>query len=52
MAAPYIANTASSIAQQVYNAVLFGSFGNLTTSSRYIAAEKDLRENPNSKRVV
>ena len=39
-AAPYIAATASSIAQTVDNALPFGFFGDLSTSSRYVAAEK------------
>ena len=51
-AAPYIVNTASSIAQQVESVVPFGSFSDLATSSRYITAEKALRDNPIIKRVV
>ena len=39
-AAPYLTNTASSIAQKVDNSVPFGSVRDLTTSSRYITAEK------------
>ena len=50
--ASYIASTASSIAQKVFNALLFGSFGDLTTSSRYITPEKALRYNPNTESVV
>ena len=51
-AAPYSVNTASSIAQQVESVVPFGSFSDLATSSRYITAEKALRDNPIIKRVV
>ena len=42
-ATPYIANTASNMAQKVDNVLPFGSFGYLTTSSRYKAAEKAFR---------
>ena len=51
-AAPYVANTASHIANKDDNVLLFVSFGDLTTSSRYITAEKALKENPHIKRVV
>ena len=51
-AAPYIANAASNIAQKVDNVLPFGSFGDLTTTSRYKAAEKALKENRNIKRRV
>ena len=50
--APHIANAASSIAQKVDNVLPFGSFGDLTTTSRYKAAEKALKDNPNIKRAV
>ena len=51
-AAPYIANAASNIAQKVDNVLPYGSFGDLATTSRYKAAEKALRYNPNITRVV
>ena len=51
-AAPHIANAASSIAQKVDNVLPFGSFGDLTTTSRYQAAEKFLQYNPHIKRAV
>ena len=50
--APHIANAASIIAQIVDNVLPFGSFGDLTTTSRYKAAEKALKDNPNIKRAV
>ena len=34
-AAPYIANAASNVAQKVDNDIFVGSYGDLTTSSRY-----------------
>ena len=37
---PYVVNSVSHIANQVDNVLPFGSFGDLTTSSRYITAEK------------
>ena len=37
--APYVANAAHNIATRVANALHFGSCGDLTTSSRYTAAE-------------
>ena len=46
-ATPHIANAASSIAQKVDNVLQFGSFGDITTTSRYMAAEKALKDNPN-----
>ena len=51
-AAPYVAHTASHIASKVDNVLPFGSFGDLTTSSRYITAERTLKDNPHIKRVV
>ena len=51
-AAPYIANAASNIAQKVDNVLPFGSFGYLTTTSRYKTEEKALKENPNITRAV
>ena len=51
-AAPFIANTTYSIAQQVDNALQFGFFGALTSSSRWMTAEAALRESPNIKLVV
>ena len=51
-AAPHIANAASSIEQKVDNVLPFGSFGDITTTSRYKAAEKALKDNPNIKRAV
>ena len=39
-AAPYLANTAGHIFNKVDKVLPFGSFGDLTTSSRYITAEK------------
>ena len=50
--APHIANAASNIAQKVDNVLPFGSFGDLKTTSRYKAAEKALKDNPNIKRAV
>ena len=44
---PHIANAASSIAQKVDTIVPFGSFGGLTTTTRFKAAEKVLKYNPN-----
>ena len=41
--APHIANAASNIAQKVDNVLPFGSFGDLTTTTRYKAAEKALK---------
>ena len=49
---PHIANAASIIAQTVDNVLPFGSFGDLTTTSRYKAAETALKYNPNIKRAV
>ena len=49
---PYIANAARHIAQKVDNVLPFGSFGDLTTTSRYKAAEKALTYNPNIEKVV
>ena len=49
-AAPYIANAASNIAQKVDNVLPFGSFGDITTTSRFKAAEKALNDNPNINR--
>ena len=43
-AAPYVANTASHIADEIDNVIMFSSFGDLTTSSRYITAEKALND--------
>ena len=51
-AAPHIANAASSIAQKVDNVLPFGSFGDITTTSRFKAAEKALKNNPNITRAV
>ena len=51
-AAPFMTKGASYIANKVDNVLPFGSFGDTTTSSRYITAEKALKENPNIKRVV
>ena len=51
-ATPHIANAASSIAQKVDNVLPFGSFGDITTTSRYKAAEKALKDNPNITRAV
>ena len=51
-AAPHIANAASNIAQKVDNVLPFGSFGDLTTTTRYKAAEKALKYNPNIQRAV
>ena len=49
---PHIANAASIIAQKVDNVLPFGFFGDLTTISRYKAAEQALKYNPNIKRAV
>ena len=49
---PHIANATSIIAQTVDNVLPFGSFGDLTTTSRYEAAETALKYNPNIKRAV
>ena len=40
------------LARMVNNFVPFGSFGDITTTSRFKAAEKALTNNPNIKRVV
>ena len=40
------------LARMVTNFVPFGSFGDITTTSRFKAAEKALTYNPNIKRVV
>ena len=48
---PYVANTASHIANKVDNVLPFGSFSYLTTSSRYITVDKALKD-PHIKRVV
>ena len=47
-AVPYIGG----LARKVDNEVPFGSFGLITTTSRYKAAEKALKYNPNIERVV
>ena len=47
-AVPYIGD----LARQVDNVVPFGSFCDLTTTSRYKAAEQSLNENPDIKRAV
>ena len=47
-AAPYIGD----LARKADNEVPFGSFGDITTTSRYKAAEKALRYSPNIDRVV
>ena len=47
-AVPYIGD----LARKVNHEVPFGSFGDITTTSRYKAAEKALRYNPNIDRVV
>jgi len=51
-AAPFMTKAVSHIANKVDNVLPFGSFGDMTTSSIYITAEKALKENPNIKRVV
>ena len=48
----HIANAASIIAQTVDNVLPYGSFGDLTTTSRSEAAETALKYNPNIKRAV
>ena len=50
--APHIAHAASSIAQKVDNVLPFRSFGDLTSTSRFNAAEKALNNNPNIKTAV
>ena len=47
-AAPYIGD----LARKADTEVPFGSFGDITTTSRYKAAEKALTYNPNIERVV
>ena len=47
-AVPYIGD----LARKVDNVAPFGSFGDITTTSRYKAAEKALTYNPNIERVV
>ena len=51
-AAHYVATAANRIAKKVDNALLFGSFGDLTTSSGNITTEKPLTGHPNIKKVV
>ena len=48
--APYIANAANNTTQKVGNVLPFGSLGYVTTTSRYKAAEKALKENPKHKK--
>ena len=45
-AAPYIANSASNIAQKVDNVLPFGSVGDLRTTSRFNAAEQAFKQIP------
>ena len=45
---PYVANAANSINKNVDDALPFGAFGDLTTSSRCIAAERTLKAHPNN----
>ena len=47
-AVPYIGD----LARNVDNVVPFGSFGEITTTSRFKAAEIDLKDNANIERVV
>ena len=47
-AVPYIGD----LARKVDDALPFGKFGDITTSSRYINAEKTLKEHPNIKLAV
>ncbi|MFM7980469.1 MAG: hypothetical protein ACKPKO_14240, partial [Candidatus Fonsibacter sp.] len=47
-AVPYIGD----LAKKVDDALPFGKFGDISTSSRYITAEKTLKEHPNIKLAV
>ena len=40
---PYVANATNSINKNVDDALPFGAFGDLTTSSRYITGDKALK---------
>ena len=51
-AVPYVANTASHIANKVDNVLPLGLFGDLTTSARCIAAEKSLIDKAQIKKNV
>ena len=52
-AAPFVTNNISKVAQKIDRVIPFGQFGDVSSSSRYIAAENTLKKQiPSIRRVV